>query len=165
MREQTAPNTPTRDSPSHTRVFYNHRDRVRGGLPTFFVPASFSSFYSSIYLFPAALLFYSSLSSLTLIIFLPFENLASLPLLFSLSASLPLSRVCCCLIPIADLARSLSFVVVVVFFLVVCVCVFWLLWIFWLSAVVQSLWFWLVPDRSSWIVGGGPISVVRWLVE
>ena len=61
-------------------------------------------------------LFYSSLSSLTLIIFLPFENLASLPLLFSLSASLPLSRVCCCLIPIADLARSLSLAVVVVFF-------------------------------------------------
>ena len=104
-------------------------------------------------------LFYSSLSSLTLIIFLPFENLASLPLLFSLSASLPLSRVCCCLIPIADLARSLSLAVVVVFFFWLCVVFFWL------SALVQSLWFWLVPDRSSWIVGGGPISVVRWLVE
>ena len=64
-------------------------------------------------------LFYFSLSSLTLILFLPFENLASLPLLFSLSASLPLSRVCCCLIPFADLARSLSFAVVLcVFFLV-----------------------------------------------
>ena len=96
-------------------------------------------------------LFYSPLSSLTLIIFLPFENLASLPLLFLLSASLPLSRVCCCLIPIANLARSLSLAVVVVFF--------------WLLAVIQSLWFWLVPDRSSWIIGGGPISVVRWLVE
>ena len=110
-------------------------------------------------------LFYFCLSALTSILFLPFENLASLPLLFSLSASLPLSRVCCCLIPIADLARSLSFVVVVVFFLVVCVCVFWLLWIFWLSAVVQSLWFWLVPNRSLWIVNGGLISVVQWLVE
>ena len=86
-------------------------------------------------------LFYFSLSALTSILFLPFENLASLPLLFSLSASLPLSRVCCCLIPIADLARSLSFVVVVVFFFG-CVCVCFLVAVDFLA------------------VGSGPIFVV-----
>ena len=75
---------------------------------------NFTIFYN-VFLF---YFYLSSLPSLPSILFFLFEN----------SASLPLSRVCCFLIPVADLTRSFSlvgfFLFVWLLLLLGCVCVF-----------------------------------------